>query len=141
MEYLAGQVVVGEQRQVTLHGGVRQARVHRLDVQGILPGGIGQIALHRLGNGQIEELFEEDDPCHAVQLFGQATQALMKMLAQGIGRHQVQQLTAKQPRPVRRQVLDGHRRKHRRGRVEQGHLSRIDGVSHFISNLRVNRKL
>ena len=71
-------------------------------VQGILPGRIGQISLHRLRDGQIEELFQEDRPGHAIELFRRATQLRIKMLAQRSRRHQVQHLMAKYPRPVRR---------------------------------------
>ena len=110
-------------------------------VEGVVPAGIEEKVVDRLLDGVVEELLEKDRPGHAIELFGRAAEGGMEMLAKGPDRHQFEDPTAEQTRPIFPQALEHRRAEHALRRVEEGFLSRIDRVSHGRANLGVSKDL
>jgi len=141
MEHIGCEVILDEELRIPLDGRMRQARLHRIDVEGILPRRVGEVPLHRLVDGEVEELLEEEHPGHPVELLGRAAQAGVEVLGQLACRHQVEHLGTEKPRPVAPQHLERHGGEHRAGGVEEPLLSGVNGVPHSVSILNADNRL
>ena len=133
VEDACGEVVLSEQLLVAFEG-ARADRGAGLEVQGVLDIGAEDVGLDGLLGSPAEEVGEEDEPGHGVELLGGCAEGVTEVAAEFVNGHDLEEDVAKDALPAvgddpppdgRDDAVEG---------VEEAVLSGIDRVDHVGRN-------